>query len=190
MMVYRRKLIIIGACISFILIVVAVILFIGYRNNVEVSEQLIRRVELRLFDGENNYSLEGTSDGKLYFYVNNDKVEDLGYYNTLHECLELLDSSTVVAKDITENKLIMDLTWESSIVDSSGYIKFLQNDGWKIIRQANTYSYIEVFMQKDDVIKRLIITNTFIMQGDLTLESVLPDLNTYFNSYGLKYSFK
>lgn len=185
----KRKILIISSCVVVILIIFGLLLLFTGTNNDNIIKQQDYIVEEVLISSNNTYEIRGYSDGKLYLYVNGSQSEYLGHYNTITQHIQLYDSVTITKKDITENPMIMDLTWKADLAESSGYIALLKSQGWVVDRQFCCPRYIELFLSKDEVIKRVIITNTFLMQGDLTSESVLPALSTYFESYDIKRIF-
>ena len=134
---------------------------------------------------ENIFTLRKFDDGVVKLYQNEQELSDLGYSTSTIKCLELPKVSKKF--DISSESPASDLTWNIPINQSAGYVLFLQEQGYEIIRDARTFEYIDLYMKnKDGTRKRLIIFKNSLMCGDLTELSELPDINTYFQKYNVK----
>ena len=173
-----------------ITVIIAVIIGVsGLKNEDFIAEQGFV-TECQLIKGENKYEIRGYSDGYLYFYVNEKRKEKLSNYTNVNSYISLLSDESVAPVDISTLTMTMDLTYSAGLEQSTGVVKKLKDEGFKIIRQFNCPRYIEIFMSNDTVMKRLIITKTFIMCGDLNESSILPTANSYFSSYNIKYDIE
>lgn len=65
------------------------------------------------------------------------------------------------------------------IHDSSRYIEYLKQDGYKIVREAYSQNYIELFMKKDGDLLRVIIFKDSLIEAKMGTNS-LPDIKYYF----------
>lgn len=184
----KRNLIIISS-IAVILLIIGTILLFSRLNNEEFNAHQSYIVECSLIDGDKSYEIRGYTDGYLYLYVDNKRKEKIKSYTSLSEQMGLLPEAGVEPVDITTLPVLMDLTWQSDITSSTGVVNNYKKEGYKVTRKFCNSKYIELFMTKDDSSKRIIITSTFIMQGDLNSESVLPSLQSYFDEYNIKYEF-
>lgn len=98
--------------------------------------------------------------------------------------LQLPKIGTVLGKNVPDSRLpVSELTWVSSLYESSGYIQFLLDSGYVIDLIAYTSQFIECFLTRDGVTKRVIIFNEFIMVGDLLEGVALPSVDSYFKKH-------
>ena len=72
--------------------------------------------------------------------------------------------------DIEKEEPVQAITWKSDLKKSALYLKYLQDNGFKQLRRTETPEYIEVYMEKDEVIKRIVIFNDVIMIGNLVVD--------------------
>lgn len=134
---------------------------------------------------ENIFTLRKFEDGVVKLFKNEQELSDLGYNTSTMKCLEMPKVSKKF--DISSEAPASDLTWNIAINQSAGYVLFLKESGYEIIREARTYDYIDLYMKnKEGNRKRLIIFKNSLICGDLTELSELPDINTYFQKYNVK----
>lgn len=94
------------------------------------------------------------------------------------ECLKLPTTDNV-GKDIEARGTDQIITWSAKLTESAEYINLLKHNGYTEIRYASTPDYIEVFLQKDATIKRVLILKESIMIADTIIEQ-LPDIKYYY----------
>lgn len=117
--------------------------------------------------------------GHKILYKNGEKVEVLqaiGLRNA-KQCLELPEVNE--SKDIDEFELRYKITWNSNLEQSASYIKYLKEQGYREIRYAANESYIEIYLQKEDIISRILITTNSIMTAEVK-NNILPDIKYYY----------
>ncbi len=134
---------------------------------------------------ENNTTTEikvNIETKERYLYINGKKKEKLGEVKTdPSKYMETPDTSKLETyKDITTQESKDPITWKSSIEESAKFIGLLENSGYTILREANTPNYVELFFQKENTIKRVVIFTENILVAD-TLNKVLPQIDTYYS---------
>lgn len=90
--------------------------------------------------------------------------------------LELPDLSELDGNDITVNKTYFNTTWESTIEKSAQQVRWFIRRGYEVVLQANTQKYIEMYLKRDDTIKRILITpNTISIVDAKQLPTTNPE---------------
>lgn len=74
------------------------------------------------------------------------------------------------------------LTWNLSLKESVAYVNYLLAQGYSKSLTVSTPYYVEIYLQKDHLFKRLIIQDHSLMAGDLKANAVLPSLTSLLNS--------
>src|SRR5690606_16434412 len=106
-------------------------------------------------------------------YKNGEKERDiLGLpIKDAKEVIKLPEIATNEAGvDIEKEEPVQAITWKSDLKKSALYLKYLQDNGFKQLRRTETPEYIEVYLERDEVIKRIVIFNDVIMIGNLVVD--------------------
>lgn len=82
--------------------------------------------------------------------------------------------------DIEKKQMVRELTYEATLDESAKYINFLKAKGYELMREVRTPEYIEFYMTKGKIERRIIILNNIIITGKLGRGWKLPDIETYF----------
>ncbi len=117
--------------------------------------------------------------GKKFMYLNGEQKEvlqELGIKETKPH-IELPEVEE--GENIEETDSVQVITWKCDLKRSASYVKYLMDNGYTELRYAATQSYIEMYLQKEDKIKRLIISSENLMVADV-LNKELPDIKYYY----------
>ena len=88
-------------------------------------------------------------DNKIINEIQNSSVYDTAEIIRLNEDV---DKANITLKDRYTND-----TYDATLEESSAHIKYLQNNGYNIIRQVNTQDFIDILLSKGSDTKRVII---------------------------------
>lgn len=81
--------------------------------------------------------------------------------------LELPDLDKLDGYDIMSNKAYFNSTWQATLDESAQQVKWFIRRGYDILMQANTQRYIEMYLGKEEDIKRVIITKDTLSVTDV-----------------------
>lgn len=160
--------------LALILIVVLVLGFMYMNKTKHMIENFV--IIQRIIDGDDVWEERVKfPDGTRELYKNNIKVRDIPGLK-IETALPILElpKTKEIGVNIEDEMPIQALTWASDLEKSARYLNYLKNNGFKQLRMTQTPSYIEVYMGKGDVIKRLIIFKDAIMIGDLAVKELEP----------------
>lgn len=87
--------------------------------------------------------------------------------------------STTKKVDVVSAKPTSPLTWSSSLKESAEYVNYLESEGYSSILTVDTPSYIEMYLQRGTIRKRLIIQDQILMAGNLDTSAKLPSVSTF-----------
>ncbi len=125
-----------------------------------------------------------TVNKQVGVYKNNTKMQEY-YSETTPNTQRYMELPIVddfeIGVNIEEETPYIPLTWESNTYKSGQYLKYLTKVGYKERRIVKTPSYIEVYMTKDNTMKRIIISNDSIIIGDV-VNKTLPDVINYLSN--------
>lgn len=160
--------------------IIVIVLLVLYKNkdNTEKHDQYIITHYIR----ENTDIWEvkvNTSNGLKELYKNGERIEVLQPLSVKNAMPYLELPLTDESIDIEKEEQLQIITWNSNLNKSASYINYLKNNGFTELRYAATPSYIEIYMQKDNVIKRIIILKDSIMVADVK-DNNLPDIKNYY----------
>lgn len=177
----RLKLYAIGCCILCITIIAFCIIYfirgdtkngISYITTLKIVEDSSNIHEIRI----------SSKDSCKYYFLNDEEVKKISSlpidYNASSSIFELPlvnEGYDVTSKD----EPISELTWGSDLESSAKYIKYLELSGYSSLRSIYTPSYIEMYLSKGSIIKRILIFKESIMVGDLVQSFELPSLDKY-----------
>ena len=101
------------------------------------------------------------------------------------DVMQLPDVADNSSCDITQKNKVAEFTWDASLSDSAEYIKYLEEAGYTSVFNASTQTFIEIYMQKGDSIKRLIVTDSFVCVYDVANFEFKPkDIDNYIYEIG------
>ena len=83
--------------------------------------------------------------------------------------------------------MITNNVYEADLTIASGYVNHLKSQGYTEVYRANTSKFVEIFLQnsEDNLYKRLIITNNYIVVSDVDqIPKVVIENYLYKNSGG------
>lgn len=84
---------------------------------------------------------------------------------------------------LEDREPVSDLTWESTLEESTQYLNFLKHEGYSVTRAVSTSNYIEMILTKESSRKRLIVFKTNLMEGELDQDAKLPSVKEYLKKY-------
>lgn len=124
--------------------------------------------------------VELVNEGEKYsnIYHNGEKIDVKDVIPSKGKAMELPKVSGTL--DIEKKEKVRELTYKASLEESAKYINFLLKEGYQILREAYTPEYIEFYMTKGTIERRIIILNNIIMVGVLDDGWKLPDISNYF----------
>ena len=131
------------------------------------------------------HSVGNMSDGRLAYYLNGNFMK---YIDSKYQTDGFIDlEKTDGMHDLAGLEMITNNVYEADIDIASRYVNHLKNQGYTELYKANTSKFIELFLQKDgdDLYKRLIITNNYIVVSDVSqIPKVVIENYLYKNSGG------
>lgn len=165
----------IGTVIIVILSLVFLLVFSPKDTKIGVVEVRVR--DVRYLDED---VIELINEGEKYsnIYKNGEKVEVKNTIPSKGKAMELPNIKGTL--DIEKKEKVKELTYEASLEESAKYINFLIKEGYSILRESYTPEYIEIYMTKGVLGRRIIILNNIIMVGELADGWKLPDISNYF----------
>jgi hypothetical protein len=113
--------------------------------------------------------------GTKALYKNGEKERDIFGLpiKDAKEVIKLPEIATNEAGvDIEKEEPVQAITWKSDLKKSALYLKYLQDNGFKQLRRIETPEYIEVYLEKDGVTKRVVVFNDVIMIGNLAVNKL------------------
>jgi hypothetical protein len=173
----------IGLIIALLVVTaIAAIYFLGH-NTVGVSEANYKVVFSFTENGNTTEIRVVEPDKNTVLYENGKSGEVISLIpQNLSSVLTLPESKE--SGDVTANKQpTSDLTWQSTLTESSMYMNFLASRGFKVIREVHTSQFIEEILELNGIKKRIFIFNNIIMVGDLQTDVKLPDVSEYLKKY-------
>lgn len=139
-------------------------------------------IELKIKDSINKTYEVGvcTSDNLKYYLedgIRVEKISDVPRVNVseIFELPTVTEGYNLVEKE----KPVSELTWESNLEQSAKYLKYLELSGYTHLLDIQTPSYVEIFLEKGVIRKRVIVFKESIMVGDLMKSYVLPEISKY-----------
>lgn len=179
----RNKFYIIGYALGVVIIVILITLWLirGDTSNVVTYVTELKVVEQ---DGSTHETKTSSKDNCRYYFLNGEEVEKISSLpREVKVGIFELPTAGEEGYDIpSKEEPISELTWSSNLETSAKYLKYLELSGYTPIRSVYTPSYIELFLEKGAVVKRVLIFKESIMIGDLVQSYELPDVKTYFNN--------
>lgn len=164
-----------GNLLTYLALIVVLVLGFIYMNKAEHKADNFVIIQ-RIIDGDDVWEERVKfPDGTRELYKNNIKIMDIPGLK-IETALPILElpKTVEIGVNIEDEMPIQALTWASNLEKSAKYLNYLKNSGFKQLRMTQTPSYIEVYMGKDDAIKRLIIFKDVIMIGDLVIKELEP----------------
>lgn len=116
-------------------------------------------------------------------YVNGKRKEKISSIAHTPNPVMVLPTKEGVLDIVTERKPTSDLSWDSSLEESVMYLNFLENMGYKQVREVQTSQYVEKIVELNGVKRRIIIFTNIIMVGDLNKGVKLPSSEELIKKY-------
>lgn len=173
--------------IPIILILVIIILsgiFVIYKIDSNSSQYFVSILYIK--KGNDTFELKVRNRDKVTLQVDNGVESVFSLIpRTGKERIAFPDLNKVEAKNTLEGRVQKSkLLWELTFMDSFRYVKYLiDKEGYKIEMYASTHQYIEIYLEKEGLYKRLIIFRDSIMVSDMVEDAVLPDFETYISKF-------
>jgi hypothetical protein len=117
-----------------------------------------------------------------YYFVDNEKVSQLTYSQTIGAkgIMSLPNESDEGYNLIGKEEPTSELTWSADLDTSIKYINYLKLSGYSDLRTIYTPTYVEKYLQKGSIIKRILILKDSIMVADVVTSFELPTVESYF----------
>lgn len=165
------------------IIVVVMTILLGVCSlffNKEEEDKGIIEIRVRDVNYLNETVTELINKGDKYsvIYINGEEATSSKPIQSKGKAMELPRVTGTV--DIEKNEKLKELTYKASLEESAKYINYLKKQGYEILREAYTSEYIEFYMTKGTITRRIIILNNIIMTGELEDSWKLPDIEEYF----------
>lgn len=170
--------------LTLILLILTLSTYIVYQIN---KDNTLYYTSLILAESEGvEYELKiRNSDNALIYRINDNesilsKIPRVGKPR-----LDVPDLSKVKAENTLIGKLsINELTWVLTFSDSFKYIKYLiEYENYEIEMYCSTSQYVELFLKKDNIYKRLIVFRDTFMMSDMYEGAKLPSITAYFENF-------
>ena len=175
------------AVISFIIIVLvglACVIYygiMGSANKVEKEEDYVLEF---YFGGSEDVEVRYyPKTSKTVLYRNGQEGEVLSRVNKVALDVLKLEENTGVSNTLLNRDTISELTYDSTLTESSQYINFLYSKGYKLKREVRTPQYMDFILDSSEGSKRLLVFTQTIMVGDLDKGAELPPLEDYIKNY-------
>jgi len=119
----------------------------------------------------------------MYLFVNGKENKIISVIPITSQGIIKLSGDVVGSNTLENKQQVSDLTWSSSIEESSKYIKYLVSEGFVKELEVYTPQYAEFFMSGGGLVKRVIVFNNYIMVGVLGEGVEIPSLDKIIEEY-------
>lgn len=173
------------AFLIYLLIILVVCLFLFFKNLGTENIKNTFTSELMIYDLGVEYEIKvDNQTGETIF--RNGEVEEVIYIRkrTPNPRISIPNLNNIEAQNVLEGlSTIVDFTYNVDFKDSCKYLKYLILEGYELKRYVSTSQYFECYLQKDKVIKRIIIFSDSIMVCDLLEGIEIPNFYNYLKNY-------
>ena len=98
--------------------------------------------------------------------------------------ISLPDLSKISGEDvISGKKTFVDYSYNIKFTDGCKYLKYLIEDGYSVKMYVSSSQYLEFFLEKDGLMKRLVLFSDTLMLCDMLKDSELPEVWEYLKAY-------
>lgn len=166
--------------LTFVVIILICTVFYLIRGDTFKGIEYI--TELKINESSKTYEVKISSEDMCKYYfedgINIQRFSSIPrkHVNPIME-LPVAESSFDIETKGTQTS---EITWESDLQTSSNYMEYLKLSGYSELRSVYTPDYIEVFLEKGTIRKRVVIFNSSIMIGNLLKDYELPNIEGYF----------
>ena len=156
-----------------------------FMNNIEHGEDITYTSEILIFANGNEYEVKINNKEKVTIFRENDVEEIIYRYPREGKPrISLPNLNQVVGEDILQGKeTILDYTYNIKFSDGCKYLKYLIDNGYSVEMYISTSQYLELFLQKDGLYKRLVLFKDTLMICNLLENTELPNIWEYLKSY-------
>ena len=154
-------------------------------SNVEDEEDNYFVSELLICTNTDEYEIKVNQQNKYTIFIENG-IEEVMYAYPREGKSRLVfpDLDDIRGEDTLEGrKQIVNYTYNMSYTDGFKYLKYLLDTGFYIDMYVSTPQYIEVFLLKDSVYKRVVLFSDTLMVCDMVEGTELPPVWEYLESY-------
>lgn len=81
--------------------------------------------------------------------------------------------------NVASTNQVAPLTWDVSLNISSEYVNYLVSQGYTVLMEVNATNFIEIYLVKGGMTKRLLIQPNLLISGDLNSSANLPSINSF-----------
>lgn len=154
-------------------------------SNVEDEEDNYFVSEFLICTNTDEYEIKVNQQNKYTIFIENG-IEEVMYAYPREGKSRLVfpDLDEIRGEDTLEGrKQIVNYTYNMSYTDGFKYLKYLLDTGFYIDMYVSTPQYIEVFLLKDSVYKRIVLFSDTLMVCDMVEGTELPPVWEYLESY-------
>lgn len=154
-------------------------------SNVENEEDIYFISEILICVDDKEYEIKVNQNDKSTIFVENG-IEEVMYSYPREGKSRLIfpDLDEIKGENTIEGReTIVNYTYNMSYMDSFKYLKYLLDTGFYIDMYVSTPQYIEVFLLKDSIYKRVVLFSDTLMVCDMVEGVELPPIWEYLESY-------
>lgn len=138
----------------------------GSPGGTEDSDYIVR-IEYQ----EDEHIVSLNSDDTFNYTINGESVKSISGDYTIKNVIKLPE--TTKENDLSSQGVITSGVYEANLNIAAEYINYLINNGYDIIYKAETSKFIELYLDNKSTLKRVIITENYIVESDV---SEIPEI--------------
>ena len=171
--------------IFFIFIVICFIGTVIYLNNIENGEDVVYTSELLIKTPDKEYEIIVNNNENLTIFRENDSEEVIYKLSRGGKARFYVPDFTRIESSNTIEGLkpYVNYTYNLHYENSYKYIRYLLDAGYSIDTYISSPQYLEIFLIKDGLYKRVVIFVDSLMVCDMVEGSEVPPVWEYLKSY-------
>ena len=172
--------------IFFIVFLIICVLFTrNYLMNIQDEDDITLTSEILIVKDNIEYEIILNNKDKTTTFREGDFQEIFYTYpRDSKSRISLPDLSKISGEAvISGKKTFVDYSYNIKFTDGCKYLKYLIEDGYSVKMYVSSSQYLEFFLEKDGLMKRLVLFSDTLMLCDMLKDSELPEVWEYLKAY-------